>query len=61
MVIISQGSLELQNGATRGQPGLLVPGRTMVTDDCCFHYGLSGMTGGADGSTIKMHFLFKVG
>lgn len=61
MVIRSQESSELQNGATQGQPGLLVPGCAIVKNACCPHYGLSRRTEGVDGSTIKMHFLFKAG
>lgn len=61
IIIRWQESSELQNGATRGQPGLLILGCVIVTNACCFHYRVSGRTEEVNGSTIKIHFLFKAG
>lgn len=33
----------------------------IVTNTCCFHYGVSGRTERVKGSTIKIHLLFKAG
>lgn len=59
IVIRSQESSEIQNGATQGQPRLLVLRHVVLREVCCFLSGSSGRTEGVGSSTIKMYILFK--